>query len=54
MTVSESITHDVEMEVDASVENAADPKKDQDVVAIQEIREQIKQIEKAVTSKELR
>ncbi|KAI9585735.1 probable 26S proteasome non-ATPase regulatory subunit 3 [Glossina fuscipes] len=54
MTVSESTTHDVEMEADASAENAVDPKKDQDVVAIQEIREQIKQIEKAVTSKELR
>ena len=53
MTVTDSAAvQDVEMEVDAS--NETENKKDQDVVAIIELREQIKQIEKAVASKESR
>ena len=47
MTVTDSAAvQDVEMEVDAS--NETENKKDQDVVAIIELREQIKQIEKDV------
>lgn len=53
MTVTEAgATQDVEMEVDSN--NEVETKKDQDVLAIQELREQIKQIEKAVASKESR
>ncbi|XP_034473981.1 probable 26S proteasome non-ATPase regulatory subunit 3 [Drosophila innubila] len=47
-------TTDVEMEVDATVETLADEKKNQDLAAVQEIREQIRQIEKSVASKESR
>lgn len=50
----ESVVQDVEME---NVENTSDDteiKKDSNVVTIQEIREQIRQIEKAVSSKEPR
>jgi len=46
--------HDVEMEVDPTAETLADEKKNQDVAAVQEIREQIRQIEKGVASKESR
>lgn len=46
--------NDVEMEVDPTVETLADEKKNQDVAAVQEIREQIRQIEKGVASKESR
>lgn len=46
---------DVEMEVVEGGDNAeTDPKKDADVTAVQEIREHIKQIDKAVSSKEPR
>ena len=46
---------DVEMEVVEGGESAeTDPKKDADVTAVQEIREHIKQIDKAVSSKEPR
>lgn len=40
------------MEVDTVA--PADTKKEQDVAAVQEIREQLRQIEKSVTSKESR
>lgn len=43
---------DVEMEVVEGAET--DPKKDADVTAVQEIREHVKQIDKAVSSKEPR
>lgn len=46
--------HDVEMEVDPAAETLADEKKNQDVATVQEIREQIRQIEKGVASKESR
>ncbi|EDW90368.1 probable 26S proteasome non-ATPase regulatory subunit 3 [Drosophila yakuba] len=46
--------HDVEMEVDPTAETLADEKKNQDVAAVQEIREQFRQIEKGVASKESR
>ncbi|XP_068140769.1 probable 26S proteasome non-ATPase regulatory subunit 3 [Drosophila tropicalis] len=52
--------HDVDMEVDAATTadwtttTVADEKKNQDVAAVQEIREQIRQIEKSVASKESR
>lgn len=46
--------HDVEMEVDPTAETLADEKKTQDIAAVQEIREQIRQIEKSVASKESR
>lgn len=45
---------DVEMEVVESGETETDPKKDSDVTAVQEIREHVKQIDKAVSSKEPR
>ncbi|XP_067620332.1 probable 26S proteasome non-ATPase regulatory subunit 3 [Eurosta solidaginis] len=51
---AETTTQDVEMEAEPSGENAGDPKKDQGVSTILEIREQIRQIERAVTSKESR
>ena len=43
---------DVEMEVVEATET--DPKKDADITAVQEIREHLKQIDKAVSSKEPR
>lgn len=51
---SEISVHDVEMEVDPTAETLADEKKNQDIAAVQEIREQIRQIEKSVASKESR
>lgn len=46
---------DVEMEVvEGGGETETDPKKDSDVTAVQEIREHVKQIDKAVSSKEPR
>lgn len=51
---SETVVQDVEMEVDPSAETLADEKKNQDIAAVQEIREQIRQIEKSVASKESR
>lgn len=47
-------TQDVEMEVVENVEDPETVKKDADANAVQEIREHIKQIEKAVSSKEPR
>lgn len=48
-------SQDVEMEVVESTENAEqEPKKDTDVLAVQEIREHVKLIDKAVSSKEPR
>ncbi|CAG9797756.1 unnamed protein product [Chironomus riparius] len=46
-------SQDVEMEVVESTENA-EPKKDTDVLSVQEIREHVKLIDKAVSSKEPR
>lgn len=51
---SETVVQVVEMEVDPSTETLADEKKNQDIAAVQEIREQIRQIEKSVASKESR
>lgn len=51
---SETVALDVEMEVDPTAETLADEKKNQDIAAVQEIREQIRQIEKSVASKESR
>lgn len=45
---------DVEMEVVEGGETETDPKKDADVTAVQELREHVKQIDKAVSSKEPR
>lgn len=45
---------DVEMEVDPTAETLADEKKNLDSAAVLEIREQIRQIEKGVASKESR
>ncbi|XP_004521419.1 probable 26S proteasome non-ATPase regulatory subunit 3 [Ceratitis capitata] len=50
----ETTGQDVEMEVETTTENVGDPKKDQGVSTILEIREQIRQIERAVASKESR
>jgi 26S proteasome regulatory subunit N3 len=47
-------SQDVEMEVVENVEDPETVKKDADANAVQEIREHIKQIEKAVSSKEPR
>lgn len=49
-------TQDVEMEVVENSENSAEqePKKDPDVLAVQELREHVKLIDKAVSSKEPR
>jgi 26S proteasome regulatory subunit N3 len=47
-------SQDVEMEVVETVEDPETVKKDADASAVQEIREHIKQIEKAVSSKEPR
>ncbi|XP_011190713.1 probable 26S proteasome non-ATPase regulatory subunit 3 [Zeugodacus cucurbitae] len=52
--IVETSGQDVEMEVEPSTENAGDTKKDQGVSTILEIREQIRQIERAVASKESR
>lgn len=52
--IVETSGQDVEMEVEPSSENAGDTKKDQGVSTILEIREQIRQIERAVASKESR
>ncbi|EDW63690.1 probable 26S proteasome non-ATPase regulatory subunit 3 [Drosophila virilis] len=51
---TDAVTQDVEMEVDATPETLADEKKNQDLATVQEIREQIRQIEKSVASKESR
>lgn len=52
--IVETSGQDVEMEVESSGENAGDMKKDQGVSTILEIREQVRQIERAVASKESR
>lgn len=50
----DTVSQDIEMEVDATAETLADEKKNQDLAAVQELREQIRQIEKSVASKEAR
>ncbi|XP_055381943.1 probable 26S proteasome non-ATPase regulatory subunit 3 [Condylostylus longicornis] len=51
---AEVVIQDVEMENIENISEENEAKKDQDVLTIQEIREQTRQIEKAVTSKEPR
>lgn len=50
----DTVSQDIDMEVDATAETLADEKKNQDLAAVQELREQIRQIEKSVASKESR
>ncbi|KAH8399552.1 hypothetical protein KR222_003634 [Zaprionus bogoriensis] len=45
---SDIAANDVDMEVDPTAESLADEKKNQDIAAVQEIREQIRQIEKSL------
>lgn len=50
---TEKLSAETPMEVDGN-ETVVDNKKEQDIAVIQEIREQLRQIEKAVSSKESR